>query len=292
MYKKIIILFPLIFFGACSHYIHTTSARTSGNVSDHNRLLETLTIDKVNRDYYLNFGKSIYPKVSNLPSSNDVENKVWAPPKIINMTNAFYETDKIGQEGNVLIATLISESGEVIISKIVESSNDNLNKSATATVTRWKILPATIDGKPSKSVLFLPFTFKNDPDSSPDQNLAKGVIGDAHALQSLLIGTWRPDPYSELRPPSKSTYHDDGTLEFVAYNSYKCDVLFKASGVWRIEDDELHILMQSSERTDLMPVPLEIIDEVVSITESSKVLRAKDNGNIQHRIKSDVCNNK
>jgi hypothetical protein len=109
------------------------------------------------------------------------------------------------------------------------------------------------------------------------------------ALRTSLIGTWRPDPKFEPGPPSKSTYRDDGTLEFIAYGSALCEVVLKANGVWHVEDRELHILIQASDRTDILPAPLVIVDEVLSINESSKVLRDKDDGTIQHRIRSDVC---
>jgi TonB family protein len=108
-------------------------------------------------------------------------------------------------------------------------------------------------------------------------------------LNQKILGTWLPDPKYHQNPPSKSTYHSDGSLKFVAYISEKCEYKMSAAGHWFIRDNMLHAFIEQSTNTDLLPVGLEIIDEIISITSTHKILKAADNGELQYRLKGDIC---
>jgi len=104
----------------------------------------------------------IFPEATNLPTIDDVK-KVWVGPKPLKLTRPNYPREMMakGIQGDVEIAYLIDEKGLVIDTFIIESSDEGFNKSLQFNVLHfWRFTPATIDGRPCKSVGFAPIEFR------------------------------------------------------------------------------------------------------------------------------------
>lgn len=133
--------------------------------------------------------------------------------------------------------------------------------------------------------------FVDTVSSKLDTPLSAPISNSKDELKLAIVGTWVPDMGNQDLPPGKGTYLADGTAVYTAYKSSSCDINYTAKGTWNVKGNELHIDIQESDHPDLFPVPASTVDEVLSITKTSKVLRDKTDGTIQFRIKRDICVN-
>lgn len=69
------------------------------------------------------------------------------------------ELRRDGVEGLVAVSIVISETGDVVSSKVVKSSNKAFEQSALEAVDKWKFKPAKKDGKNVKVKVTIPFRF-------------------------------------------------------------------------------------------------------------------------------------
>jgi TonB family protein len=107
------------------------------------------------RKYLFTKGNIIFPDATNLPRSGDIYKK-WVDAKLLKFDRP---PISVGKLGYVEIAILIDESGSVSDTYVIESSNDKLNQMADTSVRTWKFRPGLLDGKTSKTVWIIPFTF-------------------------------------------------------------------------------------------------------------------------------------
>jgi len=63
--------------------------------------------------------------------------------------------------GRVVVELVISESGEVAQSRVVNREHPELEEAALAAVSQWKFEPGLRDGQPSSSVVRIPVKFSN-----------------------------------------------------------------------------------------------------------------------------------
>jgi TonB family protein len=86
------------------------------------------------------------------------------PPKILKRNIAEFSEamKKLKREGNVRLSLLISEKGQVIAVKVVESSHPMLADAATKIVKDWTYTPATKDGVPVRVWFPASINFKKD----------------------------------------------------------------------------------------------------------------------------------
>lgn len=110
----------------------------------------------------MQLAQMIFPDATNLPTIDDVK-KVWVGPKPLKLLRPNYPREMMAKavQGDVEIAYLIDEKGLVIDTFIIESSDEGFNKSLQFNVLHfWRFTPATIDGRPCKSVGFAPIKFR------------------------------------------------------------------------------------------------------------------------------------
>jgi TonB family protein len=86
------------------------------------------------------------------------------PPKILKRNLAEFSDamKKLKRDGTVRLSLLISEKGEVIAVKVVESSHPMLEAAATKIVKNWTYTPATKDGIPVRVWFPASINFKKD----------------------------------------------------------------------------------------------------------------------------------
>jgi TonB family protein len=104
----------------------------------------------------------IFPDATNLPTIDDVR-RAWVGPKPLKLLRPYYPREMMakGTQGDVEIAYLIDEEGLVVDTFIIESSDEGFNKSLQFNVLHfWRFTPATIDGRPCKSVGIAPIKFR------------------------------------------------------------------------------------------------------------------------------------
>lgn len=107
------------------------------------------------RKHLFTKGSIIFPDATNLPTAIDAY-KEWVDAKLLRIDQFPLSVGKLGY---VEIAILIDENGLVNDTYIIESSNDQLNQLAEKSVRAWKFRPGLLDGKTSKTVWIIPFTF-------------------------------------------------------------------------------------------------------------------------------------
>ena len=119
--------------------------------------------------------------------------------------------------------------------------------------------------------------------TTSESNLSDSVIRDK------LIGSWVCDVRDTLCSPGVSTYNKDGTLDYVAYGSEKCEKIeTKVKATWRIEKGKLIIIVQKSEGLLQFSPGYIVVDNVLEISDSSKVLVGED-GHRQLRLRGNKC---
>ena len=111
-------------------------------------------------------------------------------------------------------------------------------------------------------------------------------------LRRLIVGTWVPSVGDTTSVPAKSTYRQDGILEFVSYSDLSCTrATLRALAQWKIEDGRLIVrVLESSDPTSVVRAGVVVVDQIVSISSSEAILR-NDSGTIQRRARSSVCLN-
>lgn len=84
-----------------------------------------------------------------------------APPHALvqNAPDYPYEARKTGQEGRVLVEFVVNPRGEVIQSRIVESSHPVFDQSTLRAVSHWRFQPGTKNGVPVTFRMVVPVNF-------------------------------------------------------------------------------------------------------------------------------------
>jgi TonB family protein len=105
---------------------------------------------------------ALFPNAKNLPRYQDLVGHTVQPPKIIDTGKPVFPQQLVTahQQGRIDVLVLVSETGRVIDAKVLESTNPSLTPAALASTKRWKFSPATIDGKPCKFTIGLPYDFR------------------------------------------------------------------------------------------------------------------------------------
>ena len=105
---------------------------------------------------------ALFGHVENLPRYRDLAGHTLQRPRVIGTGQPIFPQDLVNahQQGQIFILALISEGGDVIDARIIKSNNSKLNAAALASTKRWKFYPATVDGKPCKFLVGLPYEFQ------------------------------------------------------------------------------------------------------------------------------------
>ncbi len=108
-------------------------------------------------------------------------------------------------------------------------------------------------------------------------------------IRKLLIGTWVCAPSDQRCFPSRSTYHNDGTLEFVRYKTQRCEIpVNETTAQWRVKNRRVIIVVQKSIGSVLFEPGLTTVSEVVAISEGELTLLGQK-GQMNYRVKSERC---
>lgn len=84
-------------------------------------------------------------------------------PKVIEQTPAVYPTEARaeGLEGRVLLRVNVSDTGTVTYASILQSSGyEILDNAAVASVTKWRFMPAQMNGKAVSNNIIIPVSFQ------------------------------------------------------------------------------------------------------------------------------------
>jgi len=100
----------------------------------------------------------------NLHADDTVYTKVDVKPIPIRTPPPEYpkQLKREGVSGVVAVSIVIDETGAVIGSSVVKSTNPDFNDATLDAVKKWKFKPALIDGKPVKMRVTLPIKFSLD----------------------------------------------------------------------------------------------------------------------------------
>lgn len=66
----------------------------------------------------------------------------------------------LGMPATVVVNFIVDSQGNVVLPRVLKSSNDGFNPYAIAAVKRWRFKPATIDGHPVNCMMSVPIVFK------------------------------------------------------------------------------------------------------------------------------------
>jgi TonB family protein len=105
--------------------------------------------------------KKLFPDSAKLPNLDNLH-QYWKPSKLIKAGDADYPRHlrDLGYQGVVHVAMLINELGEVVDTRVYETTNPNLNDAALKTAQLWKFKPALLNGAPQYSALVAPIRFE------------------------------------------------------------------------------------------------------------------------------------
>lgn len=97
------------------------------------------------------------------------------------------------------------------------------------------------------------------------------------------------DPTENPPISTITTYNSDGTLDYVRYETPKCEkAIATAWAKWEIKNGHLIIIVSDSTVPDVLPVGLKVVDRVVYIDEKRKELLGKSN-KLQRRLRGNKC---
>jgi hypothetical protein len=128
--------------------------------------------------------------------------------------------------------------------------------------------------------------------SSSVDGVVRPVSPNDAVMHGYMIGVWVVDPRDpdyEKYGGAISTYNSDGTVEFSQFKDVACtELFFRSHAVWEIRNSFLVITVVSSDRPDLHPRGLVVMDRVLDIDKKSLILENK-RGKIQYRLHRDSC---
>ncbi len=81
----------------------------------------------------------------------------FEPAEVVSVANTYYPPLSVAF-GTVVLQVMIGESGEIEAIKVIRDI-PSLTEEAVRSVKKWKFKPATLSGKPVRSIVPVAFTF-------------------------------------------------------------------------------------------------------------------------------------
>jgi TonB family protein len=102
--------------------------------------------------------------VNVVPLIEDLSN-YDTPPTVVTPAKPAYPdfAREVGAEGRVVLKVLVLENGRVGAIQVMESSHPVLTGNAVDAVEKCLFSPATLEGKPVKATVVMPFVFNINP---------------------------------------------------------------------------------------------------------------------------------
>jgi TonB family protein len=144
------------------------------------------------------------------------------PPKVMDAVPPIYpsELKKENIEGRVIVEVVISESGEVGKTAVVESPHQKLSEAAITSLKQWRFEPALRDGQPVAKKIRIPIDFKlslmdrltasvdyplfvDNPQPLFNAKKLREALGEEGSKAAL-------KPIKQTRPPYTDTMRENG----------------------------------------------------------------------------------
>lgn len=104
-----------------------------------------------------------------------------------------------------------------------------------------------------------------------------------------MVGNWVFDPIENPPIHTITTYNNDGSLDFVRYETPECKKPIETTWAkWDIKEGYLIIVVVDSTVPQIFPPGFKVVDKVVYIDDKRKELLGFDD-KLQKRIRSDKC---
>jgi TonB family protein len=74
--------------------------------------------------------------------------------------------EKKVEKGSAVVEFVVDQSGNVIDAYVVSTTHPSFGEAALQAVLQWKFIPGIQGGKPTATLMKLPFSFTNSPQSA------------------------------------------------------------------------------------------------------------------------------
>ena len=83
------------------------------------------------------------------------------------------------EKGNAVVEFVVDQSGNVIDAYVVSTTHPSFGEAALQAVVQWKFIPEIQSGKPTATLMKIPFSFTNSPESD------EAVMSDDSGISDL-----------------------------------------------------------------------------------------------------------
>ena len=83
------------------------------------------------------------------------------------------------KRGNAVVEFVVDPGGNVIDAYVVSTTHPSFGEAALQALVQWKFIPGIQSGKPTATVMKMPFSFTNSPESN------EAVMSDDSGISEL-----------------------------------------------------------------------------------------------------------